>query len=659
MNRLRIVVDEGHSYASSVSNAVLVADRLVTADRRWIISGTPLKDVLSMEVDAGVLSSSGSASESCDIASRKRPSGQRHTFNLAQDKKAVQSFGILAVNFLKVPPWTASGHERSVEWSDYAYRHESLRRHTYSGLSLCLQNTLTNVVIKTRSEDVDRDITLPPLSHNIIRLQPSFYDKLTANSFNLVLTTNAITSERADTDYLFHKNSRKMRSQLVLNLRQSNFFWTGFSEADILSAIKHGENYLKKPNIKCTETDRHLLIEALEYGKRILNQGWKVQSRLHEPGFYLENWPIGSISSWDLEAKTLSLVLTGEAQLLHAQSHVNSQLDKKDPFAGLTEAAFSALPEEEPDKRQNEPSSPEEQNVLTRMGVPLSVLNADSNAITHDPSHFMRKGLSKGNRINTVAQVMRAKSVTSSKVYKRKFAMMRDSEVPEKSQVRRTKVVGTVSSKLSYIIDRVMQLCEEEKILIFYDFDNSAFYLAQALELLDVKHHIYAKSLSNELRSKYINDFLHDESIRVMLLDIRCAALGLNINVASRIIFINPVCKPNIEAQAIKRAHRIGQKRPVVVETILLAGTIEEAMFERARKMTREEHQDAAKALEDDRGIADIIQKARPLPIDPAEEHDRYKQMARLRTPQMIFARPNRGSARWAAVTGKKSIART
>ena len=610
-----------------------------------------------MEVDAEILASSGSAVGSRAQALRKRALDQRQLFSLSEDKKAIQSFGILAAHFLKVQPWALSGHERCVEWGDYAFRHESLRRHTYSGLSLCLQKTLANLVVKTRPEDVERDITLPPLSHNIVRLQPSFYDKLTANSFNLVLTSNAVTSERADADYLFHKNSTKLRSQLILNLRQSNFFWTGFSEADIQSAIKHGENYLRKPNTQCKETDRHLLIEALEHGKKILHEGWKAQSRLHEPGFYLESWPTDSRNIWDLEGKTLSLAVVGEAQLLLAQLHVNSQLSRKDPFMGLAKVYFNTSLEGQPNQQHGKPSLPEEADVVTKMGVPLSIFNTESNATINDSSRFIRKGLPKVNKTKADMQGMKANSVTPTKAYKRKLATMLNYGIPEASQLRETKVVGTASSKLSYIIDQVMQFNEEEKMLIFYDFDNSAFYLAQALELLDVKHHIYAKSLSNELRSKYISDFLHDESIRVMLLDIRCAALGLNINVASRVIFINPVCRPNIEAQAIKRAHRIGQTRPVVVETILLEGTIEEAMFERARKMTREEHQDAAKALEDDKGIANIIQMARPLPIDPTEEHDRYKQMARLKTPQILFARPNRGSARWAPLPRRKDVA--
>ena len=610
-----------------------------------------------MEVDAGILAGNEATPEAGAITLRKKVLDQRRSFSLSEDKKAIQSLGILAANFLKAQPWTSSENGKCAEWIDYAYRHESLRRHTYSGLSLCLQKSLESLVIKTRPEDVERDIVLPPLTHKIVRLQPSFYDKLTANSFNLVLTANAVTSERADVDYLFHKNSGRMRSQLVLNLRQSNFFWTGFSESDILSAINHGENYLKRSGTKCTEEDRCLLNEALLHGKKVLHQGWKAQSTLHEPGIYLENWPLGSSNYWDLEAKRTSPVVVGEAQLLRAQLHVNSQLNEKDPFVGLAEAASSRTVEGQPNQQQAESILNEGTDTITKMGVPLSVFNAEGHVTRKELSCNKKYSIKRNICRNANTQCSSANTSLPNKAYKRKFSMMLDHEVPEESQLRKTEIVGTASSKLSYIIDQIMEYQETEKILIFYDFENSAFYLAQALELLDVKHHIYAKSLSNELRSKYISDFLHDDGIRVMLLDIRCAALGLNINVANRVIFINPVCKPNIEAQAIKRAHRIGQTKPVIVETLLLAGTIEEAMFERARKMTRQEHQDAAKALEDDRGIANIIQKAKPLPIDSVEQYDRYEQMAKLKMPQMLFARPNRGAARFTSATTRKVAA--
>ena len=124
-------------------------------------------------------------------------------------------------------------------------------------------------------------------------------------------------------------------------------------------------------------------------------------------------------------------------------------------------------------------------------------------------------------------------------------------------------------------------------------------------------------------------------------MDVKQAAHGLNLSSASRVFFVNPIYSPALEAQAIKRAHRIGQTKPVFVETLVLEGTVEEAMLERSTNMTRDEHGRAAKSLTDDWGMAQIIQNARCLPISE-DEMTGLGQMAKLDIRQQIFGRPGR-----------------
>lgn len=219
-----------------------------------------------------------------------------------------------------------------------------------------------------------------------------------------------------------------------------------------------------------------------------------------------------------------------------------------------------------------------------------------------------------------------------------------DIELSRDSPLGNTQVIGTVSAKLSYLLDQVMTYYRDEKIIIFYDGDNAAYYLSQCLDILCVPREIYSKGISNELRSRYIVDFDQDPTLRVLLMDVRLGALGLNANQASRVYFVNPVCRPSIEAQAVKRAHRIGQTKPVYVETLILSGTIEEAMFERSKNMTRNEHMEA-KTLEDDQKITDIIKSAKLLPVT-AEEAVGERQMAPLKRPEQLFGRPGRDALR-------------
>jgi SNF2 family DNA or RNA helicase len=73
-------------------------------------------------------------------------------------------------------------------------------------------------------------------------------------------------------------------------------------------------------------------------------------------------------------------------------------------------------------------------------------------------------------------------------------------------------------------------------------------------------------------------------------MDISQAAFGLDMRSASRIYFLSPVLNPQVEAQAIGRARRISQQKPVTVETLVLRGSIEEFMVERRKNMTQAEH---------------------------------------------------------------------
>lgn len=223
---LRIIIDEGHEFSSSTSVAVTVANSLVTAERRWVVSGTPARDRLfSAEVDlainddAGMASSTTGSNEDNEsvASSRDMALEQRRSFDSKEESTgAARSLGLLASHFLQVRPWSDTSGER-VDWDDYIFRHEDSRRRTFSAFSSCLRRTMEGLMVKTQPEDVERDITLPPLEHRVVYLEPSFHDKTIFNLFVLFLTANAVTSEREDKDYLVSNALWKIES-LVSNI---------------------------------------------------------------------------------------------------------------------------------------------------------------------------------------------------------------------------------------------------------------------------------------------------------------------------------------------------------------------------------------------------------------------------------------------------------
>ncbi|KAF2268181.1 hypothetical protein CC78DRAFT_455698 [Lojkania enalia] len=586
---LRIIIDEGHSFSSNFSNAVILAKQLYV-ERRWVVSGTPAKDLVGVEVDISTLET-----ENEQALLRESAVDQRKEFSLKDDTSgAAKALGSLASNFLMVRPWCDSGSEGRLVWDEYIYRHEHQYKKTFSGFSTCFLRTLEGMVVKTRPDDVERDIILPPMRHRVIYLKPCWFDKMTANLFIQVLRANAITSERSDVDYLFHKNSAKARQSLIRNLRQSNFTWTGFSLEDVASTLETSSKYLSKNDKKCTAADAEMLLESSKIVASLLeSERWCALSKTHEVGMAIEDWPSESEQSFAL-AYPEKPAMIGITQLLEGQSHVDHHILSDDPSEGLRS--------------------------IGEIGKTKLIQLAEA------------EDAIKKRRAKDTAEPQLAKGGVPSSYEK--------AQLPETSPLRNTRIVGTTSAKLSYLMGTVMKYQANEKIIIFYDGENSAYYLAQCLEMLYVNHRIYARTLDNVKRAQYVKLFNEDPDVRVLLIDVACGALGLNLNAASVVLIVNPINRPGIEAQAIKRAHRIGQTKEVLVETLILEGTIEEAIFNRAKNMSRNEHLEA-KMLEDDNKIIDIIQNAKVLPIEPGE-CEGFAQFAALEIPQQVFGRPGR-----------------
>ena len=64
----------------------------------------------------------------------------------------------------------------------------------------------------------------------------------------------------------------------------------------------------------------------------------------------------------------------------------------------------------------------------------------------------------------------------------------------------------------------------------------------------------------------------------MFLISLKAGGVGLNLVSADTVVLYDPWWNPAVEEQAIDRAHRIGQTRPVFVHKLVAAGTIEEKM---------------------------------------------------------------------------------
>jgi hypothetical protein len=610
-----------------------------------LTSLAPAKNLVGVEVDLQTLDTGSTDS----AAFRESTIEQRKSFSVddVDGAKATKALGSLASHFLMVRPWCDSTAEGRLDWDEYVYRHEHQYKRTYSGFSSCFLRTLEGLVIKTRPEDVEKDIILPPMTHRVVYLKPCWFDKMIANLFVQVLRANAVTSERSDVDYLFQKNSVKARHSLIRNLRQSNFTWTGFRLEDIVSTLETTSKYLCKDDKKCSPEDAASLLESSQIISQLATtEAWIVLSKAHEVGMAIEHWPTQSEEVFSL-AYPMKPVMVGITQLLDGQLHVDGNVLRDDPADGLETVGYAAKARiEAMAEAEDESKETKEKNVndahLRKAGVPSSCVG-DQQPLTSRRATILtsKKSPQKVGKTEPPDTLDPAATASPIRARKRKLTQAEEqAELLPDSPLRKTRVVGTTSAKLTYLLDKVVQHQADEKIIIFYDGDNAAFYIAQCLEMMYINHRIYARTLDNVKRSEYVALFNEDPDVRVLLIDVACGALGLNLNAASVVLIVNPINRPGIEAQAIKRAHRIGQTRPVTVETLVLENTIEHAIFNRAKKMSRSQHLEA-KELEDDAGIVEIIQNAQVLPV-LLEEAEGEGMFAKLEIPQQVFGRPGR-----------------
>jgi superfamily II DNA or RNA helicase len=84
-------------------------------------------------------------------------------------------------------------------------------------------------------------------------------------------------------------------------------------------------------------------------------------------------------------------------------------------------------------------------------------------------------------------------------------------------------------------------------------------------------------------RAKVVQAFRRGEAA-VLLVSLKAASLGLNLNCASRVILVDPWWNAAIEDQAIDRCHRIGQTREVKVVRMLVKDTTEARIMELQEK---------------------------------------------------------------------------
>ncbi|MBP1636928.1 MAG: helicase, partial [Acidobacteria bacterium] len=140
------------------------------------------------------------------------------------------------------------------------------------------------------------------------------------------------------------------------------------------------------------------------------------------------------------------------------------------------------------------------------------------------------------------------------------------------------------STKLDALLERLDEArAEGHKALVFSQFTSFLAFVRRELDQRGVPYE-YLDGQTRD-RERRVSRFQQDPSCPLFLVSLKAGGLGLNLTAADYVFLLDPWWNPAVEAQAIDRAHRIGQDKSVFAYRLIAADTVEEHIIElQARK---------------------------------------------------------------------------
>ncbi len=137
----------------------------------------------------------------------------------------------------------------------------------------------------------------------------------------------------------------------------------------------------------------------------------------------------------------------------------------------------------------------------------------------------------------------------------------------------------SVSSAKFELLCEVLSECLDSgrKILIFSQFTSMLKKIRNYLDEIGVRCEYLDGSTKD--RMEHVDAFNHSPDIPVFLLSLKAGGVGLNLTAADTVILYDPWWNPAVEAQAMDRAHRIGQTKNVSCIKLFVRGTVEEKVL--------------------------------------------------------------------------------
>ena len=146
------------------------------------------------------------------------------------------------------------------------------------------------------------------------------------------------------------------------------------------------------------------------------------------------------------------------------------------------------------------------------------------------------------------------------------------------------------SAKLDQLLDDLEEIAESgRKTLVFSQFVGEDFGLKRLSKNLPAEYRPMQLhgEVSPSARAETVRRFQNDDAVKALLLNFKVGGVGLNLQAANYVYLFDRWWNPAVEDQAVKRAHRLGQKTVVFVRRFVCRNTIEERIRKKLAEKRR------------------------------------------------------------------------
>lgn len=134
-------------------------------------------------------------------------------------------------------------------------------------------------------------------------------------------------------------------------------------------------------------------------------------------------------------------------------------------------------------------------------------------------------------------------------------------------------------AKIPLLIEQ-LQACVEDghKALVFSQFTSMLELVREKLDSLGWNYEYLTGKTNN--RRQRVQRFQEDTDCQLFLISLKAGGHGLNLTAADYVFLLDPWWNPAVEAQAVDRAHRIGQTRSVNAYRMICRDTVEDKIVQ-------------------------------------------------------------------------------